>query len=69
MTSCFGKELFIRFTVRVFRDRLSMCVCVCFFPFWFWGGMWDLIIFLLDHCLSFYLLKDEVVNQYGGTFA
>ena len=28
----FWKELFIRFTVRVLRVRLSV---VCFFPFWF----------------------------------
>ena len=47
----FEKELFIRCTVRVFRERLLMCVCVCLsvclyarvcvcvFPFWFCG--WD----------------------------
>ena len=28
----FGKELFIRLTVRVFRARLSNFVCVFFFP-------------------------------------
>ena len=37
----FGKYMYIRFTVHVFRERLSncVCVCVCFFPFWVLG--WD----------------------------
>ena len=38
----FGKEMFIQFTVRVFRECLSICVCVCVcvsasLPFVFWG--------------------------------
>ena len=49
----FGKELFIRFTVHVFRERLSICVCPSF-PFGFEGGMWDVLI--PDHCLSIYFL-------------
>ena len=28
MTTCLGEKLFIRFTVRVFRGRLSNFVCV-----------------------------------------
>ena len=36
MTTWLGKELFIRFTVRVIRERLSMCVCLSF-PFAFEG--------------------------------
>ena len=30
-------------------------VCMCFFPFWF-GGVWgvNLIVLVLEHCLSFY---------------
>ena len=50
----FGKELFIRLTVRVFRERLSICVCASF-PFGFEGWMWDLIVLVPDHCLSSYL--------------
>ena len=47
----FEKELFIRFTVRVFRERL--CICMCFsFPFGFEDGMCD---FIPDGCLSIYL--------------
>ena len=37
----FGKELFTRFTVRVFRERLSVCVCASL-PFGFEVGVWDL---------------------------
>ena len=40
-------------TVRVFLDRLSICVCTSF-HFDFEGGMWDLIVLVPDHCLSFY---------------
>ena len=32
-------------------------VCVCAsFPFGFEGGMWDLIVLVPDHCLSFYFI-------------
>ena len=34
----FGKELLIRFTMRVLRERLSVCINACF-PFGFEGGM------------------------------
>ena len=37
-----GKDLFIRFTMRVFCKHLSVCVCASF-PFGSEGGMWDLI--------------------------
>ena len=55
----FGKELFIRFTVHVFRERLSICVCV-FFLFGFEGGLWDLIVYVSDHCL---LCETGVISQ------
>ena len=38
MTTCFGKELFIRFAVCVFREHLSICV-YSFFPFGLEGGL------------------------------
>ena len=37
---------------------LCVCVCVCvcdFFSFGFEGGMWDLLVYVPDHCLSVYL--------------
>ena len=49
----FGKELFIRFTANAFRKLLSIYV-FSYFPFGFEGRMWDLIVSVPDHCLSFY---------------
>ena len=61
MTTCLEKELFIRFTVYVFRERLSICVCPSF-PFDFEGGMWDLIAVIPDHCLSIYFSIDKLLT-------
>ena len=57
-----GKELFIRFTARAFRKLLSFYVFSCF-PFGFEGRMWDLIVSVPDHCLSFYFTKTEHARQ------
>ena len=59
------KELFILFTARVFRKLLSIYV-FSYFPFGFEGRIWDLIVSVPDHCLSFYFiqihdLKDIVI--------
>ena len=53
MTTCLGKELFIRFTASAFRKLLSICV-FSYFPFGFDGMMWGLMVSVPDHCLSFY---------------
>ena len=46
MTTCF--------TVCVFCERLSiLCMCSSF-SFGFQDGVWDLIVFIPDHCLSIY---------------
>ena len=45
----FGKELFIRLTVHVLLINFYVCPS---FPFGFEGGMSDLIVLILDHCLS-----------------
>ena len=50
------KELFIRFTARAFRKLLSMYV-LSYFPFGFEGRIWDLIVLVPDHCLSFYFVN------------
>ena len=47
----YRKELFIRFTMRVFRERLSVFVRPSF-PSGFEGGVWDLIVLIPDHYLS-----------------
>ena len=48
-----GKGLFIRFVARAFRKLLSIYV-FSYFRFCFEGRMWDLIVPIPDHCLSFY---------------
>ena len=52
----FGKELFIRFTASAFRKLPSVYV-FSYFPLGFEGRMWDLIVSVPDHCLSFYFVK------------
>ena len=42
--------LFIRVTVRVFPERLSVCVCASF-SFCVEGEMTDLIVLVPDYCL------------------
>ena len=54
-----SKELFIRFTVLIVRERLSICVCPSC-PFGFEGGVWDLIVFNPDYCLSIYLSEFKI---------
>ena len=49
----FGKDLFIRYTTSAFR-KLSSIYVFSYFPFGFEGRMWDLIVSVPDHCLSFY---------------
>ena len=49
----FGKELFIRFTASAFR-KLPSIYAFSYFSFGFEGSMWDLIVSVPDHCLSFY---------------
>ena len=51
----FGTELLIRFTACAFRKLLSINI-FSYFPFGFEGRMWDLIVSVPDHCLSFYLV-------------
>ena len=50
----FGKEPFILFIVRVFRERLSIFCVYPSFRFGFEGKMWDVIVLIPDSCLSIY---------------
>ena len=64
----FGKELFIRFTASAFRKLPSIYV-FSYFSFGFEGRMWDLIVSVPDHCLSFHFLNDvarEVMLQHSS---
>ena len=49
----FEKKLFIRFTAGAFRKLPSICV-FSYLPFGFEGRIWNLIVSVPDHCLSFY---------------
>ena len=65
----FGKELFIRFTASAFR-KLPTIYVLSYFPFGFEGRMWDLIVSVPDHCLSFYffyLVVKLVVSFNSGS--
>ena len=57
----FGKELFILFAASAFRKMSSIYV-FSYFPFGFEGRIWDLIVSVPDHCLSFYFTI-EVMNE------
>ena len=45
---------FILFAASAFR-KLSSIYVFSYFPFGFEGRIWDLIVSVPDHCLSFYL--------------
>ena len=45
--------LFILFAASAFR-KLSSIYVFSYFPFGFEGRIWDLIVSVPDHCLSFY---------------
>ena len=61
-----GKELFIRFTASAFRKLLSIYI-FSYFPFGFEGRMWDLIVSVPDHCLSFYFSRRGKMEQLSQT--
>ena len=54
----FGKELFILFAASAFR-KLSSIYVFSYFPFGFEGRIWDLIVSVPDHCLSFYFMRSQ----------
>ena len=46
---------------------INVSVCVFFFfHFGFEGGMWDLIVLVPDHCLSFYFAAFWGIEKYAG---
>ena len=50
---------FIRFTAGTFRKLLSIYV-FSYFPSVLEGRMWDLIVSVPDHCLSFYFSQKTI---------
>ena len=45
-------------TARTFRKLLSVYI-FSYFPFGFEGRIWDLIVSVPDHCLSFYFAQEQ----------
>ena len=60
MPERFGKELFILFAASAFR-KLSSIYVFSYFSFGFEGRIWDLIVSVPDHCLSFYYVYTAAV--------
>ena len=52
----------IRFTASAFRKLPSIYV-FSYFPFGFEGRMWNLIVSVPDHCLSFYFTPFTTTRQ------
>ena len=50
----------MRFTASAFLKLPSIYV-FSYFPFGFEGRMWDLIVSIPDHCLSFLLLTHDII--------
>ena len=53
--------LFILFAASAFR-KLSSIYVFSYFPFCFEGRIWDLIVSVPDHCLSFYFGDNELLK-------
>ena len=63
MTTCLGKSCSFGLPRVAFRKLLSIYV-FSYFPFCFEGRIWDLIVSVLDNCLSFYFDENTAVNHY-----
>ena len=49
--------------MRVFRERLSVCVCASL-PFDHSDGMWDLSVLISDHCLSIHFVFQQRIRTH-----
>ena len=58
MLKTFEHAMSNRLTASAFRKMPSIYV-FSYFPFGFEGRMWDLIVSVPDHCLSFYFTNVE----------
>ena len=56
----------VQFTASAFRKLPSIYV-FSYFRFVFEGRMWDLIVSIADHCLSFYLTQRIYVAYFIGS--
>ena len=58
--------MFVRCTASAFRKLLSVHI-FSNFPFGFEGRMWDLIVSVPDHCLSF-CFENNILYEYQSGF-
>ena len=61
MTTCLEKSCSFGFSASAFRKLLSVYV-FSYFPFGFEDRMWDLIVSVPDHCLSYLLFTESHDN-------
>ena len=59
MTTCLGKSCLFSLLGVSFVNVYQLYVCPSF-PFGIEGGIWDVIVFIPDHCLSLYTLQIEI---------
>ena len=67
MITCLGKAAAVH-SLRCPHERLSVSVCASF-PFDFEDGMWDLVVLVPDHRLSFILYRYSTVFFYLPVFS
>ena len=63
MTTYLGKSCSFCFAASAFR-KLSSIYVFNYFPFGFEGRIWDLIVSVPDHCLSFYFTDSLCLYKY-----
>ena len=62
MTICLGKRCSFGLLCVFFIGVCDLCVCPSF-PFGIEGRMWDMIVFIPDHCLSIYSAR-QAASEY-----
>ena len=69
MTTCLGKSCSFGLPRVPFVNCCQfMYLVISYFPFGFEGWMWDLIVSVPDHCLSFYFLYADEVTLFTRVF-
>ena len=58
---CYAYQYFKNAFIFVGYRKLSSIYVYSYFPFGFEGRIWDLIVSVPDHCLSFYLSFNDIV--------
>ena len=64
MTTYLGKSCSFCLPRVPFVIKLSSIYVFSYFPFGFEGRIWDLIVSVPDHCLSFYFVEEMIFFFY-----